>query len=402
MSLTYVASITPATATLRDGCTDELNNQVIIVESNSNTIRGYDLSTQAQNFSWSVSTAPSCVSMLSTGIAAVGYSGTSVIDFVQLSTGFRQSGAAGTTSSTVKGQLMAADFSLGVGFMTSSTARQYFRFTYSSGPGGIVTSYVNSAINTSSQTNCVILKSTGRFLFGTTAGQVFEVNAGGEIVDIADFGNVPNAGNLSTSTNTANSINYLSYDNNLLLIGWAQGALTLVDWSTKEVLYTQATGSQVPGTMLSAAASGVCISSRNYTTNTTSNVLFETDFTCGAPISSSLPLFTDQTSAMLAAGINATTGRGWALQTTPRIRIFDVTPRASTTRTITYQPLGSDVQFRLLVLDRTGGVGTATRLLDTYAQSPGTYRFPTGKTLIVAVGYGEGANALYKGSQIST
>lgn len=402
MSLTYVASITPATATLRDGCTDEINNQVIIVESNSNTIRGYDLNTQVQNFSWSISSTPSCVCMLTTGIAAVGYSNTAVIDFVQLSSGFRQSGTAANTTSTVKGQLMAADFSTGTGFMTSNTARQYFKFTYSSGPGGVVTSIVNSAINASSQTNCVILKSSGRWIFGTTAGQVFEVDAGGNIVDIADFGNIPNSGDLSVSTNTANTINYLSYDNNLLLIGWAQGTLTLVDWSTKQVLYNQATGAQVPGSTLCAASSGISLISRNYTTNTTNNTISELDFTCGAPISSGLPLFTDQTSATLAMGINTTTGRGWALQTTPRIRIFDIAPRASTTKTFTYQPLGANVQFRLIVIDRTGGVGTGTRLIDTYAQSPGTYRVPTGKTLIVVVAYGDGANALYQGSQITT
>lgn len=400
MSLTYVASVTPSSATLRAGCTDETNNQLIVVESTTPSLIIYNMSTQAQVSRWGTSSAPSCVSLVAPGVAAIGYSGTSVIDFMQLSTGFRLSAAAGTTTSTVKGQLMAADLSLQVGFMTSSTARNYFKFDY--GAGGVVTSYTNSAINASSQTNCIILKSTGRWLMGTTAGQVIEINAGGEVVDIADFGNVPNAGNLSVSTNTSNSINYLSYDNNLLLISWAQGSLSLVDWSTKEVIYTQPTGSSTNGTTLCAASSGICISSRNYTTNTTSNVLFETDFTCGAPISSSLPLFTDSTSAILDAGINTTTARGWALQSTPRIRFFDIVPRDSTTQTFTVQPSGSHVPFRLLVLDRTGGVGTATRLLDTYAQSPGTYRLPTGKTLIVAVGYGDGANALYQGSQIAT
>lgn len=400
MSLTYVASVTPSSATLRAGCTNETDNQLIVVESTTPSLIIYNMDTQAQVSRWGTSSAPSCVSLVAPGVAAIGYSSTSVIDFMQLSTGFRLSAAAGTTTYTVKGQLMAADLSLQLGFMVSSTSRNYFKFDY--GAGGVVTSYVNSAINTSSTANCIILKSTGRWLMGTTAGQVLEINAGGEVVDIADFGNVPSSGDLSVSTNTANTINYLSYDNNMLLISWAQGTMTLVDWTTKEVLYNYPTGSSTNGSVLCAAASGVCISSRNYTTSTTSNSLFEVDFTCGAPISSSLPLFTDSTSAILDAGINTTTGRGWALQSTPRIRFFDVVPRESTTKTFTYQVAGDHVPFRLLCLDRTGGVGTATRLIDTYTQSPGTYRVPTGKTLIVAVGYGEGANALYQGSQIST
>lgn len=396
MSLTYVASVTPSSATLRAGCTNETDNQLIVVESTTPSLIIYNMDTQAQVARWGTSSAPSCVSHVAPGVAAIGYSGTSVIDFMQLSTGFRLSAAAGTTTSTVKGQLMAADLSLQLGFMVSSTSRNYFRFDY--GAGGVVTSYLNSAINTSSTANCVILKSAGRWLMGTTAGQVIEINAGGEVVDIADFGNIPTSGNLSVSTNTSNAINALSYDNNMLLICWANGNMQLVDWSTKRVL------ADYPNSlsMISHSASGVCLMGRNTTTTTTSNCVLEVDFTTGAPISYANPLFTDSTSAILDAGINTTTARGWALQSTPRIRFFDVAPRASTTQTFTFQVAGDHVPFRLLCLDRTGGVGTATRLIDTYAQSPGTYRVPTGKTLIVAVGYGEGANALYQGSQIST
>lgn len=396
MSLTNVASITPTSATLRDGCTDETNNELIVVESTTPSLIRYNLSTQVQAARWGTSTGPSCVTLVAPGVAAIGYSGTSSIDFMQLSTGFRLTAVAGTTTSTVKGQLMAADYSLQMGFMTSSTSRQYFKFDYAA--GGVVTAFANSQINTNSQTNCVILKSTGRFLFGTTAGQVLEVDSMGNVVDLADFGNVPTSGNISVSTNTANAINSLSYDNNMLLICWSNGNMQLVDWSTKEVLANYPNSIS----MLSHSSSGVCLMGRNIATTTTNNCIFEVDFTTGAPISYANPLFTDQTSAILSLGMNTVTGRGWALQTTPRIRIFDVAPRGSTTRTFTVQPSGSNVPFRLLVLDRTGGVGTTTRIIDTYAQSPGTYRVPTGKTLLVAVGYGEGANALYQGSQITT
>jgi hypothetical protein len=394
VSITYVSSITPTTATLRDGCTDELNNQVIIVESNGNTIRGYNLNTGAQNFNFGVSSAPSCVSLIATGIAAVGYSGTSVIDFVQLSSGFRQSGAAGTTTSTVKGQLMAADLSLQKGFMCSSTARQYFRYEFD-GTTGAVTSFTNSNMNTSSQTNCVILKSPGRWLFGTTCGQVFEVDGSGAIVDMAEFGLTYGGGNLSVSTNTAINIAYMSYSDNLLLIQWTNGTLQLVDWSTKKVLNNFLNS----GGMLSHASSGVCIGGRTFTTNTTNNVIFEVDFTI-FPYSTSLPLFTDQTSATFAAGINTSTGRSWALQTTPRIRIFDLVPRASTTALYSYQPLGEDVPYRLTVLQDNGS--SSQVVLDTFSQSPGTYRLPVGKSLINIYRYGEGATALYQVTRTQT
>lgn len=394
MSLTYVASVTPTSATLRDGSTNELDNQLIVVESSTPSIIIYNMDTQAQVNRWGVSSAPSCVEMVSTGVAAVGYSSTSTIDFVQLSTGFRLSAAAGTTTSTVKGQLMAADLSLQAGFMCSSTSRNYFRFDYAA--GGVVTSFTNSAINTSSATNCVILKAPGRWLFGTTFGQVFEVDASGAILDIADFGSTPNSGNISVSTNNANNITYLSYDNNLLLIQWSNGTMTLVDWSTKEVLNQFVNNAG----MLSHAASGVCIGSRNATTTTTSNCLFEVDFTI-FPYKVANPLFSDQTSAFLAAGINTTTGRGWALQTTPRIRFFDVVPRSSTTTTYSFEPQGSHVPYRLTVI-QDDGVGNESVVLDTYSQSPGSYRLPTGKTLINLYRYGEGANALYQASVTTT
>lgn len=401
MSLTYVSSITPASATLRDGCTDETNNEVIIVESSTPTLRRYNLSTGLQvGSSWGTSSAPSCVSLVAPSIAAIGYSGTSFIDFMNVTTGFRLSGAAGTTTSTVKGQLMAADLSAQVGFMSSSTARQYFKFDY--GAGGAVTSFTNSYINQSSAVNCVILKSSGRWLMGTTFGQIFEVDTTGAIIDIMDAGNSPNAGLLSVSTNTSNPIMYMSYSDNLLLVTYSNGARTLIDWSTKTVLQQLPGGASTGGVVLCAAASGITVAGRNITSaGTANNPLYEMDFTV-QPVRSANPLFTDSTSAIIASGINTSTGRGWALQSTPRIRIFDIAPRASTTQAVSFQPFGSHVKCALRFIDDTGGAGNEVLLLDTVMQSPGTYRLPTGKSIIATVTYGEGATAVYNASRITT
>lgn len=401
MTISNVVSVTPTSATLRDGCVDELNNNLIIVESTTPTLRKYNMTTGVQSgLSYGTSSSPSCVELVAPGVAAIGYSGTSVIDFMDISTGFRLSGAAGTTTSTVKGQLMAADLSLQMGFMTSSTSRQFFRFDYAA--GGTVQSFTNTPINASSQYNAIILKSTGRWLLGTTAGQVVEIDRFGQIIDIADFGSNPNSGNLSVSTNSVNSIMYMSYSDNLLLLSWTNGSQTLIDWSTKTVIGQREGGGTSAGVLISTASSGVCISSRSYTVSgVTSNCIFETNFTTGG-MSESLPLFTDQTSSVFAGGFNTQTGRGWALQSTPRIRFFDVAPRDSTTVTLSYQPLGSHVQARALILDRTGGTCAPIPLLDTFFQSPGTYRLPTGKTILGLYQYGEGADALFHTFETTT
>lgn len=399
MSLTHLGTINLTSSTVRDGCTDEANDQVIICETTGPSVRKFSLTTQTQvGTNITCLSTPTTICMIDGSSAIVASSAVTTVDFIELATQYRVNFSGGqTTPSLTKGQMSAADTSAKIAFIAASNSRSITKVNGNT----FTVSTITLAIGANSTVTTVIYKSSDRWLIGTSIGRVYEIDSSGNIKDELNITyDSPFLGVLTGSYNTP-SIRYMSIDNNLLLVSINDGSLILYDWSTKTKLNQMHVGKD-NGIVLCSSSSGITLASRNYILGSpNSNQVYELDFTV-QPIHLEGALFTDSNQAIYASGINSITGRCWAIQTSvERIRVFSINSRVTTTKTITAQVDGTDVKSRILIIDNNSG-SNAKLLLDTYMQSPGIYRVPTGKTIYEVVKYGEGANAQAHVSKYNT
>lgn len=398
MSITLTGSVSLTNSTLRDGIADPSTNLIYIVEGTTPSFRRIDpVNLIVMNASAVCLTAPSGITMINTASAVIVSSSVTTVDYIEVATGYRTNVAGGlTTFASFKSQQIAGDTSAGIAFATSSTINTLVKMT----SGQVITKPVING--TASFTPiCVILKSPGRWLVGGKFGKVYEIDSSANIIDQLDVGNLPNTGISSTNANISPpTIGFMSYDNNLLLVS-TEDSLQLFDYSTKTKLWHTPVSQSLNTGVLCAAASGITLFSRLVAPSTENNIGTELDFTV-APVQVRDCLFTDSTNLVVATGLNPASNLGFLLQSTSeKVRIFNVIPRGSTTRTITVQVAGIDQKARVLLLNDTG-LGTATRLLGTVIQSPGTYRVPTGTNIIEIVKVGDGTNALWDVTRYST
>lgn len=396
MSITFERDISVASVTFQDGTTDETNDYIIIVESTSNTARIFNAATGSQvGGNISVTTSPRSITMIDSASAVIGGSG-STVDFLDTSSGAVGSISGGSgQSSTVEGQKSAADTSNKVAVLVSNTSRTLVFVDGNTFTATTTTMDIPTNVSFSS----IVYKSSGRFIAGTNRGRIYEIDSSGNIVDMGTIGYnpSPNYGEVSGDLPVVN-IQYLAYQDGYLTATTEDGVVYVMDWTTKTILhshYMSGTG----GVTLSNASSGIVLMSRNRVMNSGSvNTIGELDFTLDRSCRSNL--FTDSTGQILALGINTTNGRGWCVQeVTDKIRVFTVSPRESTTRTLT-TPNGLD--SRIIVLDYTNGVYGAKRVVDTISATSRSYRVPSGKTLLEIVFTGEGTNRVYSVSTYTT
>jgi hypothetical protein len=92
----------------------------------------------------------------------------------------------------------------------------------------------------------------------------------------------------------------------------------------------------------------------------------------------------------------------WALQhTAEKLILATVSAPATSFQTVNL-PSGY-YNARMLVLDDTGGLGTAKRVLDTYIVTGNSYRLPSGGySLVCLFKVYNGTNAIWFESRIST
>lgn len=403
MSLTFDGNISPTSTIMRDGCTDETNNRVCIVDSSSTTFRAYSLNSPFTQFGSNTTclTNPAAICLINTASAVIRSNSVTTTDFVELSTNYRTNtgvSVGGAVPATSKGQQCAGDTSLQVAFFASATNQVITRVSI---PANSIQSITIPNMSASNVT-CVILKSSGRWLIGTSDGEIYEIDAAVNVIDSWHSNLMPSLGmQRSNLSIPASSIQFMSYDNNILTFSDTDGNLFIMDWSTKAMLYQSHTAlGNDKGYCLSNGASGVTLISMDYANNTIKPIS-ELDITV-LPGTLRDTLFTDSAAPVCSMGINTTNGKCWAIQnTTEKIRVFTVTPRSTVTPTFTIQ-VNTDVKAELLLLDDTNGQGTLQVILDTEVQSPGTYRLPSGKNLIACVKYGEGSTALWELHRIAT
>jgi len=406
MSIIYNGSISLTSSTLQDGIADPSNNQIYFVESTLPSFRKYDMSTFGFIGSATCLSSPGAICLINNASSVIASTSVTTVDFIENATNYRTNKAGGLAlAGNAKNQRIAADTASGIAFYVSSTANKLVKLVGS--PQSVTQITLPGVANF--LPTCVILKSTGRWLVGGRFGKIYEINSSGNVVDELVVPLSPNTGILSTTAlgNLAiDAISSMSYDNNMLLVGTEQ-ALMLFDYSTKTLLkqmFIHQATNQPQNAVLCAAASGETVLSWSnaFGAGVENNLIQELDFTV-APFQLRDNLHTDSTNKIVSTGFNPTTALGFALQqTSEKIRIFSVVTRASTTRTFTVNPGGIDQKFRLILIDDSGGVGNASIILDTYAQSPATYRIPTGKTILELVKVGQGTNALWDYSRYTT
>lgn len=411
MSLSAPTSLQIPNALVRAGCVNEFNNSVLLVDTINGVIRQIDMATltRIEPYCPLSNVTPIGIAMMSSASAIVCFSGLNTIDLVELSGGYKTThGVANSlpneSQTQARGQKIATDpINKIAAIISSSTSLNMFNaINY--------TNYTpaNFTIKANTQLSTVIYKEPNRFLIGTTAGEIYEIDQFGSILKRMELANPNTNGNNLTIMNPR--IIAMSYDNNLLLVSTEPGLLYQIDWSTLTQLNMINSNCASQGYLLSNSASGTCLGSLSPQL-ANNKVMIELDFTVGTGVAvGKAPLLLPSNKQIIDLGINRVTGKGWIVQqfqdtfisnTTPivaSLTLVDVIPRDTVTRPFVFQNNGVHITARLILID----LSTSRVLLDTYAQSPGTYRVPTGKDVLELVKVGDGATALWDVSRYTT
>lgn len=407
MALTPLAStVIGGSHTFFPGITNEATNEAYIIGYGTSFLHRYDLTTFAEVASTSMQ-SNSCGIALINSASAVGVSSTTGnAQFYEISSGYTQTISAGSTPQG-NNQNIAGDPTNNTVMFISSGTRTLHRivnFTYTS-------LTINTGATNDGAMNCIIAKSPGRWLLGTQGGAVYEMDSSGNILNRLQISldNTSGAGYFETNSAVAFlPISNLAYDNNLLLIGCGDGTCLVYDLPTQTKIYQYQinSNSQSRGILFSPAASGEVVAVIDTTQSNPGRSVCEMDFTI-KPLKFYDSMYTNSVNTPQAVGINSQTSVGWFTQTdassVTRIYFFRISGvRPTTTQLFTVNPGGVDQKARLLLLDNTSGNTVGRTVLDTYMQSPATYRVPSGKSLIAAVKVGEGEDATFQANSDST
>lgn len=395
MSLIYLGASAIVSGCI-DSVTDSVNNRVLTLHTD-NSLRGYSLNTLLQTYvATGLTTQVRGMCVLNSASAVV-MSNQTTVDYVELSTGYKQAVAGGVGSNTQRSQLLACDPASSIAMALPVFGKQVVKIQAT--PQTVSnTSLVVADINCVFQ--CIILKSPGRWLIGTNYGYVYEMDTNFNIVDQLRIRFETSVGTTLSVSLIEPYISNLSYADNLLTVG-ADLGVWVFDWTTKTQLKFSPASSTTTqfNTILSNMSSGICL--HGLQTNNKNASFKELDIAI-RPLTVRDALGTNANSSVLNLGINPITSVGWAIQSNNLLTAFTITPRPSTLRTFTAQIGGIDQKCRLSLIDDTGGAGSNFVCFDTIMQSPATYRVPTGKSIIEVKKVGEGTTALWSGSSYST
>jgi len=407
MALTPLAStVIGGSHTFFPGITNEAANEAYIIGYGTSFLHRYDLTTFTEVASTSTQTNSCGIALINSSSAVIVSSTTGNAQYYNIATG----GTSTITAASVtqgNNQIIAGDPANNTVMFFSSSTRTLHRivnFTYTA-------LTVNLGAGNDGAINCLIAKTSGRWLLGTSGGAVYEVDSSGNVLDRLQVSLDNNSGGAYFETNSAVvflPVSNLAYDNNVLLIGCGDGTCLVYDWTTKTKLYQYQinSNSQSRGILFSPAASGEVVAVIDTTQSNPGRSVCEMDFTV-KPLKFYDTMYTNSTNSPQAVGINSQTSVGWFTQTdassVTRIYFFRISGvRGSTTQTFTVQNAGMDQKARLLLLDNTSGNVVGRPVLDTYMQSPATYRVPTGKTMYAVVKVGEGEDATWQANSVTT
>lgn len=407
MALTPLASaLIGGSHSFFPGITNEATNEAYIIGYGTSFLHRYNLTTFVEVASTSMQSNSCAIALINSASAVAVSSTTGNAQYYEISSGYTQTLSAGTTPQG-NNQAIAGDTANNTVMFVGSGTRTINRivnFTYTS-------LTVNTGAGNDGSLSCIIAKSSGRWLVGTQGGAVYEIDSSGNILNRlqVSLDNTSGAGYFETNSAVAFlPISNLAYDNNLLLIGCGDGTCLVYDYPTQTKLYQYQinSNSQSRGVLLSPVASGEVVAVVDTTQSNPGRSVCEMDFTV-KPLKFYDSMYTNSANTPQAVGINTQTSIGWFTQTdassATRIYFFRISGvRPTATQTFTVQVGGIDQKARLMLLDDTTGNMVGRPLLDTYMQSPATYRVPSGKTLKVMVKVGEGEDAIWQVNSLTT
>lgn len=407
MALTPLAStVIGGSHSFFPGITNEAANEAYIIGYGTSFLHRFSLTTFVEVASTSMQNNSSGLALINSASAVAVSATTGNAQFYEISSGYTQTLAA-ASSPQGNNQGIAGDPTNNTVMFISSSTRVLHRivnFTYTA-------LTLNTGSTTDGAMNCIIAKSPGRWLLGTQGGAVYEVDSSGNILNKlqVSLDNTSGAGYFESSSAVCYlPISNLAYDNNLLLVGCGDGTCLVYDYPTQTKVYQYQINStsQLRGVLLSPVASGEVVAVIDTTQSNPGRSVCEMDFTV-KPLKFYDSMYTNSANTPQAVGINTQTSVGWFAQndasSTQRIYFFRISGvRPTATQTFTVQNSGIDQKARLMILDDTTGNMVGRPLLDTYMQSPATYRVPSGKTLKIMVKVGEGEDAVWQVNSLTT
>jgi hypothetical protein len=394
------ASTTLPSYTPRDGVWNEYNGQIVLVENNLNSIRTYS-NTCVFQASSALGFTPAGVSIVNSSSAVVVSSSNTSIALVTLTLTASQvftGVTAGLNSSTARGQIVSADPSTGIVFYIPNGDKTIEQFNTNTFTAQSFTLPMYSG----DQCNCIILKSPGRWLIGTLDGYIYEIDVNGVVQDCYSL--VLPA--VRAPLNALTAITNLAYDNNMLLVSTNQ-MLFYLDWSTKTQIPISPTiaGGNTNGITLCSGASGETLAVLSGISAVGNNsIVAELDFTI-QPGSCRGQIYWSNNQPPITIGLSQNYAMGFGIDNSQKtLAVFNVSTRGTTTETFNIPPGNSisGVAQGRVILANDPGIGDCFVEWDTYMRFPGTYRVPTGQTLMPVYKLGDGANALFYASRFNT
>lgn len=402
--ITYDGTIDTGSLTLRDACTDETNNLCIIVESGTNTLRAFNLSSLTQSGSnLSVTAAPYAVMMLNSASAIVAGSSTT-LDLVQMPNLYRTTHTGSLGLSTVtRTQRIAVDTANSTAMIAPSTNKTLVRFVGSTATVTQITLDMPAQDNIQS----IIFIGNSRYICSTSTGHLYEIDSTGKIYKKATIDRMPTntrGTNLASLTRVISG--FMTYYDGFLYVSTtgstSSGFTTILDWTTGTIINQFPTMDSNTGVIVSNSASGHFLSARSADTVNASihQVVYDNNMIAYG-FNTDSTLFTGSAGSIVNMGINTANSKGWALQEViDDIRVFTISASSLTTTRTVSSP--NNVDFRLIMLDMTDGQGSVKRYLDTYTTSPRTLTVPTGRTFIEIIKIGTGSDATWDVSKYNT
>jgi hypothetical protein len=343
--------------------------------------------------------------------SAVVVSNQNSVDFINMSNMYRQTVAGGAacyvggTGTSDKQQLVAADLSAGVALANGANSVASTLVKITASPQAVST-FTIPVVGAGDNITAIILKSPGRWIVGTFYGNLFEIDSSGKVYDETSLSLIsPEGGARQSSQLYINTVHNMSYDNNLLLVSTPTG-IFLLDWGTKTIIQSKAgigATSTANAFQICQGASGVTLAGDMASLGSSQSFIREVDYTIKPLTVSGVAVSNGTPGAVVC--VSPVSGIGAFISTNREGRAVTITPRDSTTRTIWVQSAssgGTDQKARLTIIDDTAGVNNSFVILDTYMQSPATYRVPTGKTLMEIIKVGNGSTATWDVSRYNT
>lgn len=401
MTLQYTGTVDIGSKTWYDAVYDEDTSEIIVVASD--TLRKYSLETGSQVGSdLSLGSTGRCVALVGAS-AIVGRSTSSSWSLVELIS------------------LYESNFSVGSSLNQDGQAQRAYdrnnkRAVFTSTSSTNLTVYNGNTFTATSKTldipsntrvYAVTFKESNRFLLACNGGAVYEVDSDGEIIKSVFYDRSPGyaaGGTASVQSMVPNLIDY--YDGFVYIYHNIPENYIVIDWTTGTVVHrSNKIGTDVRTTVI--GASGVMIIGREDTQATSSNsCIYEVNPYNYGWLSNRTDLNNDvlyisNPGAVVAMGFDSASGIGWFLQETiDDLRTFTVSATSGLTETTHSSPNNED--FRLIVVDETGGQGSLEVVVDTYTTSPRTLHLPAGRNMIEIIKVGDGVNAQWDVSRYST